>query len=68
MIGLNFAKMVGNTILRYSGYFAIVVILYIKTASGSSFDVGTVFSLMASFTFLSLFLGFFLGQAILTFA
>ena len=68
LVGLNFTKFAGVSLLRYCGYFAMVVIMYIKTASGSSVEAGAAFSLLASFTFLSLFLGFFLGQAIITFA
>lgn len=68
LINLNIVKFMGDTILRYSGYFAMVVIMYIKTASGSSLEAGPAFSLLASFTFLSLYFGFFLGHAILTFA
>ncbi len=61
---LNFTKSGLYQITRFCGYFSVVLILYIKSANGEALKPGPAFSILASFSFMSLFIGFFIGNGI----
>ena len=54
--------------VRYGGFFSALLVYELKAINGEYLRAGPVFSILASFGFLSLFAGLYIGYGITTIA
>ena len=61
---LNFIKASMYHFTRYCGFLSALVVYYVKSQNGETLRAGTVFSILGSFGFISLFIAHYIGSGI----